>query len=85
MDFKTWHRDVDWDKWEIKQSDSYEFILVKDRDYRVICNFGKRCVLVYQLLYKKRNFTIVSSYDQYTLSKILDDWQNGKVYMKLKV
>ena len=54
-------------------------ILVKDRDYRVICNFGKRYVLVYQLLYKKRNFTIVSSYDQYTLSKILDDWQNGKV------
>lgn len=85
MDFKTWHRDVDWDKWEIKHSDSYEFILVKDRDYRVICNFGKRYVLVYQLLYKKRNFTIVSSYDQYTLSKILDDWQNGKVYMKLKV
>lgn len=85
MDFKTWHRDVDWDKWEIKHSDSYEFILVRDSDYRVICNFGKRYVLVYQLLYKKRNFTIVSSYDQYTLSKILDDWQNGKVYMKLKV
>tara|TARA_B110000008_G_scaffold58250_1_gene57674 strand:+ start:5550 stop:5807 length:258 start_codon:yes stop_codon:yes gene_type:complete len=85
MDFKTWHKDVEWNKWEMKHSSSYDFTLIRDSDYRVICNFGKHRVLVYQLLYKKRNFTIVSSYDQYTLSKILGDWQNGKVYWKLKV
>lgn len=85
MDFKTWHKDVEWDKWEMKHSTSYDFTLLRDSDYRVICNFGKRRVLVYQLLYKKRNFTIVSSYDQHTLSNILGDWEHGRAYMKLKV
>jgi hypothetical protein len=85
MDFKTWHKGIDWDKWEMKHSGSYDFTLIRDSDYRVICNFGKRRVLVYQLLHKKRNFTGVTSYDQNTISKILRDWENGTVYMKLKV
>ena len=85
MDFKTWHKDVEWDKWEMKHSGSYDFTLIRDNDYRVICNFGKRQVLVYQLLYKKTNYTVVSTYDQHTLSNILGDWEHGRAYMKLKV
>jgi hypothetical protein len=85
MDFKTWHKDVEWNKWEMKHSGSYDFTLIRDSDYRVICNFGKRRVLVYQLLYKKRNYTVVSTYDQHTLSNILGDWEHGRAYMKLKV
>jgi hypothetical protein len=82
MDFKTFHKGVKWDKWFV--TESYVFTLVRDPDYVVVCNFGKHNILLYQLLNKRRNYTIVGTYDQHTLSKILGDWEHGKVYVQLK-
>jgi len=84
MSLKTWHQGVDWQKWKIEGcKDEYVFTLKGNSDYKVVCNFGKYRTLVYQLLYKKRNYTIVGNYNRYTLSKILGDWEQGKVYIQL--
>ena len=58
---RDYHLGVEWDKWE--ESDD-TFTLISNRDYIAVFNFGKRNILVYQLIYQKRNYSVVGTYDK---------------------
>ena len=79
---RDYHLGVEWDKWE--ESDD-TFTLISDRDYIAVFNFGKQNILIYQLIYKKRNYSVVGTYDRKTIGNILRDWQYGYVYITLKL
>ena len=79
---RDYHLGVEWDKWE--ESDD-TFTLISNRDYIAVFNFGKRNILVYQLIYQKRNYSVVGTYDRKTIGNILRDWQYGNVYITLKL
>jgi hypothetical protein len=73
------------DKWSMKHGDSYEFTLKKDPTYVALFNFGKHRVLLYQLIHNKLDYTITTTYDNDIIKNILDDWEMGKVYVKLNM
>tara|TARA_B110000008_G_scaffold131802_1_gene133933 strand:- start:753 stop:998 length:246 start_codon:yes stop_codon:yes gene_type:complete len=79
---RLYHQGVEWDKWE--ECDN-TFTLISDRDYIAVFNFGKQNILIYQLICKKRNYSVVGTYDRKTIGNILRDWQYGKVYITLKL
>ena len=85
--FKDFHQGVHWDKWNFSSyRDTVECVFKDDPLRRAIFNFGnKRHIVVYQLLYKKRNITTVAQYDHTTLASILNEWENGEVFVKLRV
>ena len=86
-EFQQFHQGVHWDKWKFSMyRRSVECVFKADPYRRAIFNFGaKRQVVVYQLLYNKKNITTVAEYDHTTLASILNEWENGEVFVKLRV
>lgn len=86
-EFKQFHKGVHWDKWNFSNHRRcVECVFKEDSHRRAIFNFGKkRPIVVYQLLYNKRNITTVAQYDHTTLASILNEWENGEVFVKLRV
>ena len=86
-EFQQFHQGVHWDKWNFSAyRNSVECVFREDPHRRAIFNFGKRRqVVVYQLIYNKKNITTVAEYDHTTLASILNEWENGEVFVKLRV
>ena len=86
-EFQQFHQGVHWDKWNIKVNRcSMVCVLIQDPHRSAIFNFSsKNQVVVYQLLYNKCNATTVAQYDHTTLASILNDWEIGEVFAKLRV
>ena len=81
----TFHKKVDWDKWFVKEDRGFVFTLKVDPNRKAIFNFSRKNILVYQLIYKTRDMSAVMTYDNLSLYNILNDWEQNKIYCKLKV
>ena len=81
---KNFHKNVLWDVWNIENDRrGYTFTLKEDPRRKAYITFKKRWIMVYQLVYD-RSMTAITTYDNTTLGKILNDWSINEVFLRLR-
>lgn len=85
-EMKTFHKNVNWDVWDVRYDNLrwWCFSLKTTPTRKAFFQFIRSSV-VYQLVWDHKDYDLVDQCDENTLSKVLGEWAEGCVYMRLRV